>query len=482
MRVIFGIIFLLAIQGLKAQAPNSFCTTFGGNGIDIGYSVKEVMNQHYVILGSTSSYGSGFPDAYLIMSDSMGQGVWHKNYGGSLSDVGKSLIVNPSDSGFVFVGYSNSFGSGDYDVFVVRTNKHGVLVWQSTFGGTDWDFGNDIAFSSDGNIVVCGNSTNGPNGKKDGLLAKLSIQNGAVIWSKYFGGIEDDEFTNIKLTSDSKLTISGNTKSYGDINGDFWIFKINESGDSLSSKTFGNLNKQEKCYDFMEDSNNDLVFCGSFDTSATNTGKNISYIIKTDLNGAYMSETKISGAYTDDDKFLAITSNKQNDKYFLSRKVNHYGTDYGIDLQPYLMDQNYIFNNATTYGGYGIDEAFDVIATSDNGFLMVGYSKGYGLISEDVYMVKLDATLLNAPIIVGEKENIETSKFVEKIFYSEGYIYFKNSDIENNVYEILNSQGQMVQTGILKGEALKLNQELSSDIYFLKVMNSKNSGIKFIKN
>jgi hypothetical protein len=482
MRVIILFIFLIIRLEMSAQAPSRFCTTFGGGGIDIGYSMKEIYNRQYVIIGSTTSYGSGFPDAYLILADSMGQGIWQKNFGGELSDAGKSLIVNPSDSGFVFAGYSNSFGNGGYDIYVVRTDKKGDLIWQSTFGPTDWDFGNDIAFTADGNIAVCGNVSNGPYGKNDGIVAKLNIGNGTVMWSKVFGGSEDDEFIRISTTSDLKLTIVGNTKSYGDSNGDFWLFKSNNNGDSLTSLNFGNVNKKENCYDFMEDNNNKLVFCGSYDTSASNIGKNISYMIKTDLNGVFISEHKIGGAFTNEDKFLAITHNKQRDKYFLSRKVNQFGTEYAIDVQPYLMDVGYIFNNATTYGGIGEDVAYDVISTKDKGFAMVGYTKGYNLVSEDVFLIKLDSSIMNSPVIVGEPEFYKFKLQDEKVYYNEGILYFKNIQVENYTYQIINSQGQVVQKGSISKDNIELCQDLKADFYFLKVFGSKNLGLRFIKD
>jgi hypothetical protein len=232
----------------------------------------------------------------------------------------------------------------------------------------------------------------------------------------------------------------------------------------------------------MEDNNNKLVFCGSYDTSASNIGKNISYMIKTDLNGVFISEHKIGGAFTNEDKFLAITHNKQRDKYFLSRKVNQFGTEYAIDVQPYLMDVGYIFNNATTYGGIGEDVAYDVISTKDKGFAMVGYTKGYNLVSEDVFLIKLDSSIMNSPVIVGEPEFYKFKLQDEKVYYNEGILYFKNIQVENYTYQIINSQGQVVQKGSISKDNIELCQDLKADFYFLKVFGSKNLGLRFIKD
>src|ERR1041385_6448278 len=81
-----------------AQPPLKFFTTFGGDGVDIGYGVKEIYNRQYIIAGLTTSYGAGSADAYLILADSMGQAVWQKTYGSVFAEAARSVIFNPSDS------------------------------------------------------------------------------------------------------------------------------------------------------------------------------------------------------------------------------------------------------------------------------------------------------------------------------------------------------------------------------------------------
>jgi hypothetical protein len=480
MKKVFFIFALIFSFGMRAQAPSNFIVKFGGDGVDVGYGVKETYHRQYITIGSTTSYGQGESDAYLALIDSMGQGIWQATFGGVLADVGKSILVNPSDSGFVFTGFTNSFGNGGYDIYVVRTDKYGNLKWQSSFGGLDWDFGNDLVFSSDGNVIVCGSTFSSGYGKKDGSLLKINIGNGSLLWQKTFGGPEDDEFLSINATSDGYYTVAGNTKSYGDINNDFWLFKINTLGDSISSTRFGNLNKSEMCYDFIEDNNNNLVFCGSYDTSFYNVGKNISYIIKTDLNGAFITESKIAGAFTPDDKFLAITNMKSGNQYFLSRYVNHVG-GYGIDVQPYLLNYNFIFLAANTYGGTNDDVAYDVISTKDNGYLMIGYTNGYGLVSEDVFLIKLDSTINTAQLLVGIKEN---GNYINKnnIYYFENVIYFENQKNELVNFQILNSSGEIIQSGSTNESYINLNPDLNRDMYVVRIIGKSELKTKFIKN
>lgn len=463
---------------VKAQAPASFFTAFGGDGIDIGYSVKEIYYRQYIVAGSTTSYGAGSSDAFLSLIDSMGHIVWQRTYGSLLADVAKSVVFNPIDSGFVFVGYTSSYGNGGYDAYVVRTDKEGKMIWQAAYGGLDWDFAQDVVITTDSNIILCGKTYSEGFGKSDGYVLKVTMNSGGLIWKKSFGGSEDDNFMSIIKTTDGNYTMCGNTKSYGDSNNDFWLFKINTDGDSTLSIAFGNLDKAEYCYDFIQDSNGDLVFCGSYDTSYTNTGKNISYLIRTDINGNYIDEFKTAGAYTDDDKLVAISNSLNGDLYFFARKVNHLG--HGIDLQPVTCDYGLTVLSATTYGDLSEDEPFDAVYTSDNGLVMVGYTKGFKSVYENVFFVKMPHTLLNAPNIVSAP-NLNDFEPKGDFYYFDGVFYLKNRKSQTYNYQIFNTNGDLVQVGSVIGENIIVDPHLQTGIYVIFISGQEFQKKKFIK-
>ncbi|MBI2721075.1 MAG: hypothetical protein HYX39_02755 [Bacteroidetes bacterium] len=476
MKKILLLLILFVTLAASAQPPTRFFSKFGGGGIDIGYGVKETFNRQYIIVGSTTSFGFGNADVYLNLLDSMGQLVWSKSYGGAQAEVAKSIIVNPSDSGFVFVGYTNSFGNGGYDVFIIRTDKSGVVKWQTTLGGADWDFGSDLTFSTDGNIILCGNSYSNGYGQSDGFVAKINISNGAKIWEKYYGGSADDDFQSIILASDGSIALGGNTKSYGDLNNDFWLFKINNLGDSLSSKKFGTVNKAERCYDMMEDNLNNLIFCGSYDTSYYNTGKNDAYIVKTNLNGTFINDIKFTGAGSGD-KFISVTKSTIGNNYCFSRSVFKPG--FAIEAQPFLTDVNFGYINSTTYAGVNDEEAYAIINTKDNGFLMIGYTKSFNSFSEDVFIVKLDNSLLNASNIVGVGEAAILQTKRNLVYFFNNTFYFDNKDNLELTYSIWNSQGILVQKNVTNNDKIPLNEGLFADIYVIMVENK--IPLKFIK-
>src|SRR5206468_2609251 len=116
--------------------------------------------------GSTSSFGNGSSDVLLIKTDSLGKAQFMKTYGGDNIDKAYSVQQLP-DSGFYIAGYTNSYGTGGYDGYLIRTDKNGDTLWTRTYGGTDWDFFAYSRLTAKGSIVMAGNTYSYGNGSSD---------------------------------------------------------------------------------------------------------------------------------------------------------------------------------------------------------------------------------------------------------------------------------------------------------------------------
>lgn len=466
------ILFLLCIK-LNAQPPRKFYCKYGGSGVDIGYGLKQCLDTNYIIVGSTTSFGAGSTDIYLIKIDSLGQFLWQRTYGGFNQDVGKSIALLP-DGGFVITGYSSSYGAGGYDVITIRTDKFGNQLWLRSFGGLDWDFGNDVIIGPDGNIVVCGSTYSYGYGSKDGLVIKYDL-NGNLLWHKQFGGTLDDEFVSIAKSSNGNVYIGGNTKSYGDTKGDFWMFAINNLGDSITSSNLGKPNTHENCYDMLINASNELVFCGSVNTSTNSTITNNCYSTKRNINGNFISEV-IYGGGGDNDKYLSIARqhNNGNDLMF-SRSVLKPG--FSIEVQPLLADLNMNWVNSTTYASNEIDEAYDVVSTHDYGYAMLGYTKGYsGNLTEDIFFVKVDNGLVGSTSIVGLNET-KFEKDIYNPYFIANKINFNNTYNINFSYSLYNQIGQNILKGVTTENFIEINTALTPGVYYLTLNSSSH---KFI--
>lgn len=473
MKRYYIILFLFTALSAISQPPSKFYNKFGGFGVDIGYSVKETFDRQYIIAGSTSSSGNGEVDAHLLLLDSMGKVKWGKNFGGVYNDVAKSLVINPIDSGFIFVGQTNSFGNGGYDVYLVRTDKNGNLKWQNTYGGIDWDFGNDLTFAPDGNLLICGNSYSSSYGKNDGYLLKVNILNGNLIWSKHYGGKEEDDFRSLKVTFDNKIILTGKTNSYNDLKGDIYFFKTDINGDSLLYKSYGLVNKEDYGNELLDDYPLYYVIAGG--TESYSSGMKDAFVMKTNLNGDSLWLRKYGNSTNDQEcTNLIFTKNYQG----------RYGFSYSdIDIAFYkrnpkniALDMNGLDIFTYAFGETEDEELYDVSNTSDKGYIGVGYTKSFGAILEDIYVIKYDSVFMFGGNLIGIKEiKVTNGRF--KIYPT--ILYEKNNNITiegegNYAFSLLDIYSRELLKGVqsddptIKQNVLNL-PDLISGIYFLKI-------------
>jgi hypothetical protein len=124
-----------------ASAHLSWSRTYGGTNDDEGRSVRQTTDDGYVIVGYTSSYGAGNADIYLVRTDVLGDTLYTRTFGGPGDDRGYS-VERTTDGGFVVVGSTATFGAGNLDVYLVKTNATGDTLWTKTYGGrtTMWAF------------------------------------------------------------------------------------------------------------------------------------------------------------------------------------------------------------------------------------------------------------------------------------------------------------------------------------------------------
>jgi len=208
--------------------------TFGNLSDDYGESVQQTSDGGYIIAGFTVSYGAGGEDVWLIKTDSNGNEMWDKTFGGDNYDIGFSVQQTP-DGGYIITGGTFSFGAGLADAWIIRTDDNGTELWNRTFGGTDYDHGWSTQSTSDGGYIIVGGTDSFGSG--DLWLIKIDA-NGNESWNKTFGGEADDYGFLAKPTSDGGYMVAG-TCSCGAGNKDFWLIKTDADGNEIWNKTFG---------------------------------------------------------------------------------------------------------------------------------------------------------------------------------------------------------------------------------------------------
>jgi len=180
---------------------------------------------------------------------------WQKCLGGTVWDFAYS-IQQTGDGGFIVAGYTESNDGdvsgnhGGYDSWVVKLNSSGNIEWQKCLGGTDYDFAIFIQQTSDGGFIVAGETNSndgdvsGNHGSSDFWVVKLN-NSGNILWQKCLGGTDEDKARSVQQTSDGGFIVAGNTHSNdGDVLGnhgyfDFWVVKLNISGNIEWQKCLG---------------------------------------------------------------------------------------------------------------------------------------------------------------------------------------------------------------------------------------------------
>jgi len=207
---------------------------YGGTGNEWARSGQETNDGGYILVGPTNSFGVG-SDAWVLKLDSAGNKVWAKNYGEDGVD-SPFYIQQTQDNGYIMTGYTTSFGAGGKDVWVLKLDSNGNILCEKTFGGQNDDWGKTIIQTLDEEYVVSAVTDSFGNGEYDLWIIKLDNV-GNKIWEKTYGGSFNDVVggKSIKQTLDEGYIIAGGTNSLGAGGSDVWILKLDENGDCLGS-------------------------------------------------------------------------------------------------------------------------------------------------------------------------------------------------------------------------------------------------------
>jgi uncharacterized delta-60 repeat protein len=202
--------------------------TYGGGGYDRATSVEPTSDGGYIVAGSTYSFGAGKDDAWVLKLDSTGGVIWQKTYGGSGDDCANSA-EQTADGGYIVLGSTSEFGAGVGNVWVLKLSSTGSVTWQKTYGGGGSYRASAIEETSDGGYVVAGSTNSSCAGGWDFWVLKLN-PTGSVNWQKAYGGGNDDEAYSVQQTSDGGYVAAGYTNSFGTGWTDAWVVKLGVDG------------------------------------------------------------------------------------------------------------------------------------------------------------------------------------------------------------------------------------------------------------
>ena len=281
----YGDVYLIKTE---PNGNSQWQKTLGGSDYERGYSVQQTSDGGYIIAGSTFPDVAGSTAVYLIKTDSNGNSQWQKTFGGSENDIGYS-VKQTSDGGYIITGDTHSYGAGQADVYLIKTDPNGDSQWQKTFGGSNNDWGESVQQTTDGGYIIAGYTYSYGAGNADVYLIKTDPK-GNLNWQKTFGGSDYERGYSVQQTYDGGYIIAGSTVSYGAGSFDVYFIKTDPNGDSEWQKTFGG-NKGDEGYSVQQTSDGGYIIAGLTDGA----GNWDVYLIKLCSNGTLSADLNCNG-------------------------------------------------------------------------------------------------------------------------------------------------------------------------------------------
>jgi len=361
---------------------------FGGISWDRGKSVLQTSDGGFITLGdlNTSLVGSSTTtyDAYLIKTDANGDSLWTRTFGGVGNEYG-NCIQNTNDGGYIITGWTNSFGNGMADLWLIKVDSTGIEQWNQTFGGPDTEMGYSVQQTTDGGYIITGKKYTGwPGNGYDVYLLKTD-SNGIEQWSQTFGNaINYPEWGNsVQQTTDGGYIITGQSAS-SNADGEVCLIKTDSLGTQQWIKTFGGTIQDEGR--FVQQTTDG----GYIITGITNNSGYKMYLIKTDVNGDSLW-TRTFGDVNNDSKGNSVQQTTDGG-YIITGEYN--STKLGLIKTDSIGVEQWTQTFGTTFSS--ANEGFDVKQTTDGGYIISGQS---GLNGRDVYLIKTDDYGCTSPVI-----------------------------------------------------------------------------------
>jgi hypothetical protein len=353
----------------------------GDKARDRGINLLQTRDGGYAILGYTSSFGAGGEDVYLVRLNPQGEVLWSQTYGGASNDNGWA-ILETEEHGFMVFGFTSSFGAGGVDMYLVKTDAEGGLLWERTFGGPRSEYGWAMTTTSDEGYALAGQTESFGEGDKDGYLVKVDAD-GEEIWAQTFGETKEDRLYSIDRANDGGFVLVGTTRSFGDGDRKAYLVKTDSSGELAWTQVFGQ-DHDDVGHSVRQTADGGYIVTGytaSFDARGYDT-----WLMKTDETGA-LEWQEFYGGNGDD---RTIYGEQTDDGgYILTGYTKSFGAG-GWDVFLVKADPSGDVSWHKTFGDVREDTGYTVRQASDNGFILTGETYSFGKGGGDMYIIKVD--------------------------------------------------------------------------------------------
>lgn len=463
------LLFLLIFQHfavVKAQSTfqKVYTDVYDMDGLD----VIPAQGGGYIITGMITNDIIDDMDIYIVKTNNNGDIEWTKTYGGNKPEYSFNILQATDASGYFIIGYTQSFGSGDYDSWLLKIDNSGDTLWTKRYGTWGNDQGKEIIPTSDGNYVIAGYSNSATYPDYQSYLIKIN-PSGNILWEKYYGGSNMEIGNSVKQCPDGGYVMFGQTFSYGAGGGDAYMVKTNASGDLLWTKTFGGAQNDEGIC-IVSNSDNTFALCIR---DSSSVGKDIEVqIIKTDANGDIIWDKKYGGTEKDTDKMIQATS---DGGYIVAAISRSFGWNLP-DMWILKLSSNGDTLWTRNYGGNDNEHCYAVRETADGGYIAVGKTESSSS-TNGIMFLKLNSLGKLGFLGVGEIYADDAFSLYPNPTDENIYIDFKK-EFPGSTFKITNVLGQTVYSETIHRTYLNNTRSINlkdnePGVYFLTIQSKE---------
>lgn len=337
--------------------------SYGGNSSDIAYSIAESPSG-YLIAGKTESFGGGNSDLWVIKTDKSGEILWEKSIGGTYYEWIEDIVYVPNE-GYILLAITNSFGAGKNDFWMLKMNEDGDILWQKTYGGAEVEQPAKVIITDDGGYAVVGTSNSFTTDEDDDIwLIKLDSL-GDVMWQKTYGGNDTENAYSIDKTPDGGYVIGGDTFSFGAGGFDYLLIKVNSTGSVEWAKTYGGENG-DTAHDVSASYNGEYVIVGK--TQSFQSTSLDSWICKLRSDG----QIEWAKVYGGDNGDMVYSVVNEVDSYVIAGYSYSFSDNYS-DSWVVNVNSSGNIQWQKIYSIPDYDSLYEIIPTLDGGYISTGY-------------------------------------------------------------------------------------------------------------
>ena len=376
MKITWITLVTLSVHCCVVMAQTTFQKNYGTFNADGCADFVITADSGYAAVGYNVNIGAGSQDVCLIKTDKSGVLEWARNYGGVNQETASSVALT-QDGGYILCGYTNSYGAGFDDIYVIRTDSVGGVVWAKVFGSPGSERGHEVIATNDGGFVVVGGTYGFGAGSMDAYLLKLDL-NGNVEILKAYGGAGYDEAFSVIQTNDGGFGLTGSMSSFGAGGEDIYFIRTDSKGDVIWSRTYGG-DLWDRASSIEQTSDGGYIIAGFTESFAMMKHYVLQcYLLKVDSIGVPQWSKAFGKMNSENIAHDVIQS--ADGGYCVAGYSGHFTGDY----RAYVVKTDASGDlEWSKIQGEGTLNTFEAVAqTYDGGFVMGGYTNGLGALTE----------------------------------------------------------------------------------------------------